>query len=105
MIDSIIRSIDPKILWQDGRKCQRDPWVDVSYRTPDGVEGRFVYDSSDDNLWFTLSERNGCISPYFAQHMNALLPHGTVLVVRDKHRGWNTADFTVGVDERLQWRY
>jgi hypothetical protein len=79
--------------------------VYIEYRTPEGVEGRLVYDGGGHGLWMTLSERNGMIPPYFAQHMGALLPQGTVLVVKDRYRRWNVADFTVGVDERLRWRY
>ena len=104
MIDRLIREIDPKVLWHSG-ECQRNPWVYAEYRTPDGVEGRLVYDSSDDDLWFTLSSSNKYVPPYFAMQMLALLPQNTVLVLKDKHRRWNVADFIVGVDERLRWRY
>ena len=105
MIDRLIREIDPKVLWHSPL-CQRNPvWVYAEYRTPDGVEGRLVYDSSDDDLWFTLSSGNKFIPPYFGMQMNALMPKNTVLVLKDKHRRWNVADFIVGVDERLRWRY
>lgn len=91
--------LDPKILWQSGNKCQRNPWAYVNYRTPAGVEGRLVYDSSDDRLWFEITS-----GPEFLRHMGTLLPQGTVCVLHDKFRRWNTADFTVG-DERLRWRH
>ena len=97
--------LDPKILWQPGNTCPRNPWVYVNYRTPAGVEGRLVYDSSNDTMWFLISSRNEMSPPYFAQHMSALLPSGTMCVVHDRHRRWNTADFIVGVDERLRWRH
>jgi len=109
MLDSLIREIDPKTLWHlawisthklpPNLQCQRDPWVYVEYRTPEGVTGRLVY-GGNDYLWWPLSD-----GPRFGEHMSALLPQGTVLVVKDKHRKWNVADFTVGVDERLRWRY
>jgi len=101
MIDSEIAKIDPKVLWQHAWK--RDPWVYpwvyIEYRTPENVEGRLVY-RGNDYLWWPLSD-----GKRFGEHMSALLPAGTVLVVKDKHRKWNVADFIVGVDERLRWRY
>lgn len=105
MLHEQVMSYDPAVLWQPGNKCPRNPWVYVEYRTPAGGRGRLVYDSSNDTLWFSLSSGNGMSLPYFAQHMTALLPPGTVCVIHDKHRRWNTADFTVGVDECLRWRH
>jgi hypothetical protein len=115
MIDRLIREIDPEKLWPHAListhkmlphlQCQRDPWVYLEYSTPEGVTGRLVYDSDDHDLWITISSGNGCIPPYFSQHMGALLPSGTMLVLKDRYRRWNVADFTVGVDERLRWRY
>lgn len=105
MINSEIAKIDPKVLWQPGNVCSRNPWAYVEYRTPGGVMGRLVYDSSDDRLWFDITSGNELATPWFSQHMGALLPQCTVCVLRDKHRGWSTADFIVGVDERLRWRH
>lgn len=109
MIDTEIAKIDPRLLWQPGNVCSRNPWAYVEYRTPEGVMGRLVYDSSDDRLWFEITSGttggNGQCPPWFARHMSALLPQCTVCVLRDKHRGWSTADFIVGVDERLRWRH
>lgn len=102
-----ITKIDPAVLWQPGNKCPRNPWAYVEYRTPAGVGGRLVYDSSDDALWFELSSGNGPMGlpPLLLRHMSALLPQGTVCVLHDRHRRWNTADFVVGVDECLRWRH
>jgi hypothetical protein len=107
MSNTEIAKIDPKVLWQDGSRCSRNPWAYVNYCTPTGVEGRLVYDSSDDSFWFDLSSGNGPagLPPELLQHMSALLPQGTACVLHDKHRRWNTADFIVGVDERLKWRH
>jgi hypothetical protein len=109
MIDSEIKKIDPKTLWHltfisthklpPSSAYQGDYWVWVEYRTPENVEGRLVY-GGNDYLWWPLSD-----GPRFGEHMSALLPQGTVLVVKDRHRRWNVADFIVGVDERLRWRY
>jgi hypothetical protein len=109
MIDSEIRKIDPKVLWPHAwisshklppeRQYQADPWVYVEYRTPDGVEGRLAF-AGNDYLWWPLSD-----GKRFGEHMSALLPSKTVLVVKDKYRRRNVADFVVGVDERLRWRY
>ena len=105
-----IAGLDPKVLWQSSSVCPRSPvWAFVDYRTPEGVKGILVYDSSDDRLWFDITSGftggNGQCPPWFARHMSALLPEGTVLIIHDKFRRWNTADFVVGVDERLRWRY
>lgn len=106
MNDTEMANIRPEVLWLPPNKCSRSPvWAFVTYRTPAGVEGRLIYDSSDDRLWFQITSGNGQIRPWFAQHMSALLPQGTACVVRDKHRSWNTADFIVGGDQRLRWRH
>ena len=106
MNDTEIANIRPEVLWLPPNKCSRTPvWAYVTYRTPAGVEGRLIYDSSDDQLWRDITSGSDYYQPWFARHMNALLPAGTVCVLHDKHRRWNTADFTVGVDERLRWRY
>ena len=110
MNDTEIAKINPEVLWQPPNKCPRSPvWAYITYRTPAGVEGRLIYDSDDDRLWCALTSGftggNGQCPPWFARQMSALLPEGTVLILRDKFRRWNTADFIVGTDERLRWRY
>ena len=105
MIDTEIAKIEPKVLWRHSNVCSRQAWAYVLYRTPSGVEGRLIYDSDDDRLWWDITSGNELCLPWFSRHMNALLPTGTVCLLHDKHRRWNTADFIVGVDERLRWRY
>jgi hypothetical protein len=106
MNDIEVAAIRPGGLWLPPNKCSRSPvWAFVDYRTPDGIEGRLIYDSGCDQLWRYITSGSDYYQPWFARHMSALLPEGTVCELHDKFRRWNTADFVVGVDERLRWRH